>query len=616
MISTVNEAVAPGAERDFAPARVDVEERAGGTLLLRSPQPLRAYARCLGEHLERWAHEAPERLFLAQRSADGAWRKLTYAQALREVRAIAGALLARGLGPQRPLTILSENSIGHALLALAAMHVGIPVAPVSPAYSLMSRDFGRLRAAIALLRPGLVYVEDPRRFMPALRAIDWQGAEWVSTVQTGEAGFTPLEQLASASEDGAVERAFRALRPDSIAKILLTSGSTGEPKGVINTQRMLCANQQQLLQIWPLLSREPPILCDWLPWNHTFGGNHNFNLVLANGGSLYIDEGKPVPGLIDRTIANLREISPTICFNVPRGFDMLVPALEGDDALRAAFFRRLKVLFYAAAALPQNLWDRLDALSRKEPGRGVHMVSAWGSTETAPLATAVHYPIDRPGIIGLPVPGCTLKLVPSAGKQELRVHGPNVTPGYWRREDLTRSAFDDEGFYRMGDAGRLNDPQRPEQGIVFDGRIAEDFKLSTGTWVHVGQLRVQAIAALDPIAQDVVVAGHDREAVALLVFLGSGCGRLAPEASAEELAGHPAVHAHVRKALAHMAQAGGGSSTFATRALLMSTPPDIDAGEITDKGYVNQRAVLARRAALLEELYTHEPSARVVVLGK
>jgi feruloyl-CoA synthase len=556
------------------------------------------------------------RVFLAERGANGVWREFTYAQALREVRAIAGALLGRALGPERPVAILSENSIGHALLALAAMHVGIPVAPVSPAYSLMSRDYGRLRAAIALLRPGLVYVEDPQRYMPALHSIDWQGAQWLSGVSTSEEGFTPLERFATAREDGAVERAFRAVGPDTIAKILLTSGSTGEPKGVINTQRMLCANQQQLLQVWPFVTREPPIVCDWLPWNHTFGGNHNFNLILANGGSLFIDEGKPAPGLIDRTLANLREVSPTICFNVPRGFDMLVPTLERDDGLRAAFFRRLKVLFYAAAALPQNLWDRLDALSRRELGRRVHMVSAWGSTETAPLATAAHYPIDRPGIIGLPVPGCTLKLVPSAGKLELRVHGPNVTPGYWRRDDLTRIAFDDEGFYCIGDAGRLHDPQRPEQGIVFDGRIAEDFKLSTGTWVHVGQLRVQAIAALDPIAQDVVVAGHDREAAALLVFLGPGCGRIAHGASPEEQPGHPAVHAHVRAALARMAQEGGGSSTFATRALLMSAPPDIDAGEITDKGYVNQGAVLRRRAALVEELFADERSARVVVLNK
>ncbi len=615
MVRTVNQASAHGADPDFAPAQVDVEQRADGTLLLRSPQPLDVHARCIGEHLEHWANKAPERLFLAERGADGAWRELTYAQALREVRAIAGALLGRALGPERPVAILSENSIGHALLALAAMHVGIPVAPISPAYSLMSRDFGRLRAAIALLRPGLVYVEDPKRFMPALRAIDWQGAQWLSGVSTSEEGFTRLEQFATASEDGAVERAFQAVDPDTIAKVLLTSGSTGEPKGVINTKRMLCANQQQLLQVWPFVTREPPIVCDWLPWNHTFGGNHNFNLILANGGSLYIDEGKPVAGLIDRTIANLREASPTICFNVPRGFDMLVPALERDDALRAAFFRRLKVLFYAAAALPQNLWDRLDALSRRELGRRVHMVSAWGSTETAPLATAVHYPIDRPGIIGLPVPGCTLKLVPSAGKLELRVHGPNVTPGYWRRDDLTRSAFDDEGFYRIGDAGRLHDPQRPEQGIVFDGRVAEDFKLSTGTWVHVGQLRVQAIAALDPIAQDVVVAGHDREAAALLVFLGPGCGRIAHGASPEELTGHPAVHAHVHAALVRMAHEGGGSSTFATRALLMSAPPDIDAGEITDKGYVNQGAVLRWRAALVEELFADERSARVVALN-
>ncbi|MCW5622536.1 MAG: feruloyl-CoA synthase [Burkholderiales bacterium] len=605
---------------DFAPAQVDVERRADGSLLLRSPQPLADHARCLGEHLKRWAQTRPEQVFLAERDDAGAWRRLTYAHALQQVRACAAALLTRGLGSQRPVAILSDNSITQALLTLAAMHVGVPVAPISPAYSFMSRDFGRLRAAAALLQPGLVYVEDPQRFAPALQAVDWQGAELVSGPQhPPPAGFTSCTQLLASTAGAEVERAYHAVGPDTIAKILLTSGSTGEPKGVINTQRMLCANQQQLLQVWPFVVREPPIICDWLPWNHTFGGNHNFNLILATGGTLYIDAGKPVPGLIERTLANLREVSPSIYFNVPRGFDMLVPALERDDDLRVSFFRNMKMLFYAAAALPQNLWERLEALSRKQLGRRVHMVSAWGATETAPLATGVHYTIDRPGIIGLPVPACTLKMVPSAGKLELRVRGPNVTPGYWRRDDLTAAAFDEEGFYRIGDAGRLFDDTRPQQGIVFDGRVAEDFKLSSGTWVHVGQLRVQAIAALDPVAQDVVVAGHDRAAVGLLVFLGPRCRALVQSElalSSEELAVHPLVHAHVRAALACMAQAGSGSSTHAARALLMSDAPDIDAGEITDKGYINQRAVLTRRAALVEELFSDPPSARTVVLER
>jgi len=603
------------ADQDFAPAQVELEQRADGSMLLRSPQPLQAYARCLGEHLERWGRETPDRLFLAERNVQGGWRRLTYGQALREVRAIASALLARALGPERPVAILSDNSIGHALLALASMHVGIPVAPISPAYSLISRDFGKLRAAVALLRPGLVYVEDPQRFMPALGAIDWQGAERVGGSGADDS-FTPLDRLIGTTDDAAVERAYRAVEPDTVAKILLTSGSTGEPKGVINTQRMLCANQQQLRQVWPFVARETPVICDWLPWNHTFGGNHNFNLILANGGTLYIDEGKPSPAMFERTLANLREVSPTIYFNVPRGFDMLIPALERDDDLRRAFFGRLRMVFYAAASLPQNLWDRLQALSLKELGRPVHRVSAWGSTETAPLATGVHYPIDRPGVIGLPVPGCTLKMVPGAGKMELRVHGPNVTPGYFRRDDLTRAAFDEEGFYRIGDAGRLDDPQRPERGIVFDGRIAEDFKLSTGTWVHVGPLRLQAIAALDPVAQDIVVAGQDRDEVGLLVFIGPGCAGLAGGAPLEQLPTHPAVHAHVRKALAGMARAPGGSASRAVRALLMSTPPDIDAGEITDKGYINQRAVLAHRAALVQELFDEVPSQRVVLLDR
>ena len=597
---------------DFAPAAVQVERRPDGTLLLSSPQPLQAYARCLGEHLERWAREAPERVFLAEREQAGRWRELTYGSALHAVRAIAAALLERELGPQRPVVILSDNSIRHALLTLAAMHVGIPVAPISPAYSLVSRDHGKLRAAIELLQPGLVYVEDAQSFLPARRAVDWHGAEWVSADLDG--ACTHFDRLVQGANERAVDAAFARVDPDTVAKILLTSGSTGEPKGVINTQRMLCANQQQARQVWPFLAREAPVICDWLPWNHTFGGNHNFNMILANGGSLYIDGGKPAPGQIERTIANLSDVSPTVYFNVPRGFDMLIPALEQDAALRATFFRRLRLLFYAAAALPQHLWDRLQALSRQELARPVPMVSGWGSTETAPLATGVHEIVDRPGNVGLPVPGCVVKMIPSAGRFELRVAGPNVTPGYWRCDALTRNAFDEEGFYRIGDAGRLLDDARPQRGIVFEGRVVEDFKLGSGTWVHVGPLRVRALAALEPVAQDVVVAGHDRDELGLLVFLGPGCSHLVPGASVHELAQHPAVHAHVHGALRALRREQPGSSAHAARALLMSAPPDIDAGEITDKGYINQRAVLARRAPLVAELFACTPSARRVVL--
>ena len=590
----------------FAPAAVNVERRADGSLILRSPQRLLPYARCVGEWLEKWALAAPERVFLAERSAGG-WRCVTYAEAQRHARSIGAALLKRGLSAERPVAILSDNSVNHALLALGAMHVGVPVAPISPAYSLMSKDHAKLKAIFELLSPGLVYAADAAKFAPALAAIG-ANAELV----TDRAGPTPMRatlfgDLPATAAGGEVDRAYAAVGPDTVARFLFTSGSTGEPKGVINTQRMLCANQQQIVQVWPFLAEQPPVLVDWLPWNHTFGANHNFNMVLANGGTLHIDEGKPAPGLVEKTVANLREISPNLYFNVPRRFDMLLPFLENDQALRRSFFRKLQLIFYAGAALPQNLWERLERLCEKELGRRVPMSSAWGSTETAPSVTSVHFEIDRAGVIGLPKAGIDLKMLPNGDKLELRVRGPNVTPGYWKRPDLTREAFDEEGFYRIGDAGRFADPDDPAKGIVFDGRIAEDFKLSTAVWVHVGALRVRGIAALAPLAQDIVVTGHDRAAVGFLVFASpqgarSLCPDLPADAPLAEVLRDPRVKARAREGLTQLA-AEGGSSTYAARALLMAEPPSIDANEITDKGYINQRAVLARRSALIEALY-------------
>ncbi len=597
----------PFASLNFAPAAVEVERRADGAQVLRSPQALAPYARCLGEHLERWAREAPERVFLAER-AGAVWRRLTFAEALAEARAIGAALLARGLSAERPAMILSDNAIDHALLMLGAMHVGVPVAPISPAYSLMSKDYAKVKAIAALLQPGLVYAADGAKFAGVLQTVDFGGAEIVIGANA-PAGLkaTPFADLRKAP-GAEVDRAFAAVGPDSIAKFLFTSGSTGEPKGVINTQRMLCSNQQAIRQVWPFLVQTPPVIVDWLPWNHTFGANHNFNMVLANGGTLYIDEGKPVPGLIEKTVANLREVSPTIYFNVPRGFDALIPFLEQDAALRKNFFRDLQMIFYAAAALPQNLWEKLEDLSVQERGRRTVMVSAWGATETAPMNTTVHFEIDRAGVIGLPAPGTELKLVPNQDKLELRVRGPNVTPGYWKRPDLTREAFDAEGYYCIGDAGRFADANDPAKGIEFDGRIAEDFKLMSGVWVHVGALRVKALAALASVAQDIVVAGHDREEVGFLIFANpAGCRSLCPDLPAdaplERVLADARVAARVRAALAQLKRDGGGSSTYAARALLMAEPPSIDANEITDKGYINQRAVLTRRAALVERLY-------------
>ena len=569
----------------FAPARVEVEAREGRSRILRSPIPLAPFPRAVGEWLVHWARTSPDRVFLAERVGE-AWRKVTYAGALDAVRSIGEALLARGLSADRPVAILSDNSVDHALLALGAMHAGIPAAPISPAYSLMSKDHAKLKGIFELLQPGLVYARDPAPFAPALEAVG--------------ARATGIEGLLAEKPSARIDAAFAAVGPDTIAKVLFTSGSTGSPKGVINTHRMLCSNQQSWAQLWPFLEETPPVLCEWLPWNHTFGGNATFNMVLRNGGTMYVDGGKPAPGLVETTVRNLREVSPTLYFNVPRGFDLLLPYLESDADLRRSFFRNLDAVFYAGAALPQNLWARLEALAVAENGGRLSMLSGWGSTETSPMATCVHYPIARAGVIGNPGPGTELKLVPSGTKLEVRVRGPNVTPGYWRRDDLTREAFDEEGFYRIGDAMKFVDPDDPAKGLAFDGRVAEDFKLMSGTWVHVGTVRVQLIAACDPLVQDAVITGHDREEMGALVFVN-------PAAAKALGLDTDGVRARLQAALGKLAAESTGTSTAPVRLLVLDEPPSIDANEITDKGYINQRAVLERRAAVVERLHAGGP---------
>ncbi len=612
-------------------APVDVESRRlpGGGISLRSRHELGAYPRCLGEHLRRWAGAAPERTFLAERDASGGWRRVSYAAALDAVERIAAALVARGLDAERPVALLSENGVDHGLLQLAAMHAGIPAVPISPAYSLLATDHAQLRYILELVRPGLVYAADGERYAAALRAarsssrmpsrFSSDTAEIVVSANppADREGATLLGELLAQAPTPAAER-FAAVGPDTVAKILFTSGSTGRPKGVVNTQRMLCSNQQVLAQVWPFLEERPPVVVDWLPWSHTFGGNHNFNLVLRNGGTLYVDAGKPAPGAIETTVRNLREVPSTLYFNVPRGFDMLIPYLERDGGLAATFFGGLDALFYAAAALPQHLWEALERLSAAATGERVALLSAWGSTETAPSATQIHFPIERAGVIGLPGPGIEVRLAPVDGKLELRVKGPNVTPGYWRQPDLAALAFDEEGYLKTGDAGRLADPDDPSRGIVFDGRLAENFKLSSGTWVHVGELRLAAIAAGAPIVQDAVVAGHDREEIGLLVFPDpAGCRALGPDLPAgaplADLAGHPVVRDRLAAALAAHNAAHPASSRRIGRALLLADPPSLAAGEITDKGYVNQRAVLARRAHLVERLYADPPDPDLIL---
>jgi feruloyl-CoA synthase len=611
-------AKAPFKPLRLGPVALETRQLPEGGLVMRSRHELQPYASCVGEHLRHWAEAAPDRTFLAERDSRGEWRRVSFRGALDAVERIASALLERGLDQHRPVALLSDNGVDHGLLQLAAMHVGIPAVPISPAYSLLAEDHVQLRYILELVRPGLVYAADGGRFAEALKTAAATVSTEIVVSTNPPAGATLFDALLATERLSAVEDRFAAVGPDTIAKILFTSGSTGKPKGVINTQRMLCSNQQVLAQAWPFIEERPPVIVDWLPWSHTFGGNHNFNLALRNGGTLYIDGGKPAPGLIETTVRNLREVPSTFHFNVPRGFEMLIPHLERDPVLRETFFRDLDAIFYAAAALPQPLWEKLEDLSITATGRRVVMLSAWGSTETAPSATQVHFLIERAGVIGLPGPGTEIKLAPVEGKLELRVRGPNVTPGYWQRPELHSEAFDEDGFLKTGDAGKLADPDDPAQGILFDGRLAENFKLTSGTWVHVGELRLEILAAGAPLVQDVVVTGHDRNEVGLLVFPNpAGCRSLCEEGEdvpLAELIRRPEIHSRLKVCLeAHNAVNRTNSRRIA-RALLLAEPPSIQAGEITDKGYVNQRAVLTRRAALVEQLYNGEPVPELIVL--
>ena len=594
----------------MATPEVEVENIGDGGVILRSPQPLGEYPDSQNAWLIAWAEETPDAIFVADRTGpNGDWRRVTYKDFLAQVKSIGQALLNRGLSVERPIAILSDNAVDNALLLFGAMHVGIPVAPISPAYSLMSQDFGKLKYIVETVSPGLVYVADGEKFGNALNAIDIGNAEIVVGENPPKAGkSTAFADLLATEPTADVDQAYKKVGPDTIAKILFTSGSTGQPKGVLNTQRMLCSNQQAMAQCWSFVSEKPPVVVDWLPWNHTFGGNYVLNMTLRNGGTIYVDGGKPAPGIIEQTVANLKEISPTIYNNVPRGFDMLMPYLESDAELRESFFKNLDVIFYAAAALTQTAWERLEALSEQATGQRVMMLSGWGSTETAPDNTIVYWPIEKAGVIGLPIPGTEIKLVPNEDKLEVRVRGPNIMPGYWHQEELTKEVFDEDGFYCIGDAARYEDPLDASKGIVFDGRVSENFKLSTGTWVSVGNLRTDVVAAADNVIQDAVIAGHDNDAIGILIFPNiAGCRALCPDlaedAPLDEIITQPSVEQALVEGLQSHNVNNPGSSTRITRALIMTEPPNIDANEITDKGYMNQRAVLTRRAELVELLF-------------
>lgn len=612
---------APFKQLDFLERAIDVERRPDGVIVLSHRIALEPFERCIPLYLARWARERPEQTWLAQRRGpDRAWLQVSYAQAKRMVDSLTQAILDMDLSPERPIAILSGNSIEHALLTQAGMQAGVPVMPVSPAYSLMSTDHAKLRHIFDLVKPGIVLVQDGAAFSRALKALDLSDVTVIHVERPAE-GIASLawSDVVATPVTDAVERALAAIGPKTIGKILLTSGSTGMPKAVINTQEMMCANVMMAQMTRRRRADDPTmVVLDWLPWNHTMGGNAGFHSLLAEGGTLYIDDGRPMPGMFEETLRNLREISPTYYSNVPAGFLALTGALEADDALARSFFRQLNIIGYGGATLPDELYTRMQRLAVKYTGHRIPFVTGWGSTETAPTATSTYWATERVGLIGLPHPGVELKMVPAGSKYELRLRSVIVTPGYYRQPELTTAAFDEEGFYKIGDAGTFIDPQDPSKGLVFSGRLAEDFKLMTGTFVHVGPLRMAAIAAASPIIQDALIAGQDRAFIGVLAWPNlEGCRAIAGKADVQlaELVDDPLVREYVREKLRAYNQANPGQSSRFARAMLMAEPPSIDSNELTDKGYINQRAALERRSALVERLYAQTPDADVIVIN-
>jgi len=596
----------------FGVTRVTMREGAAGVRYMKAEQPLQEHALRITDRLMHWAGTAPDRTFMARRTKNtdgttGDWRHISFSAALDSARRIGQALLERGLDAQRPVAILSENDLEHAMLALGCIYAGVPYCPVSPAYSTVSQDYDKLRHVLGTLTPGLVFAADGARYGKAIAATVPRDVEVVLAAGTLEGRqTTPFAALLATDATPAVDAAMRATGLDTIVKFLFTSGSTKLPKAVINTHGMWCANQQQMRQSMPVLTEEPPVLVDWLPWNHTFGGNHNFGLTIYNGGTLYIDDGKPVPALVGETLRNLREIAPTVYFNVPTGFEAIANAMKTDDALRRNLLSRVRMFFYAGAALAQPIWDSLHESQEREIGERIVMGTGLGMTESAPFAIFITNPNVKAGYLGVPTPGLELKLVPMQGKTEVRYKGPNITPGYWRNEEATRECFDEEGFFCTGDAVQWIDENDVHQGLRFDGRIAEDFKLATGTFVSVGPLRGKIIAAGAPYVQDAVITGINLKEVGALIFPTAAVRKLAgmpADTPLKQVLESPAVQAHFQNVANELAAGATGSANRVARLHLMHEPPSIDKGEVTDKGSINQRAVLKQREAMVDALH-------------
>ncbi|KXJ56607.1 MAG: feruloyl-CoA synthase [Thalassospira sp. Nap_22] len=601
--------------------RVSMSKKDNGTIYIRSTETPDDYPRAITDKLDHWAQNTPDHLFLADRDKTGGWQKRSFLETRNEVRSLAQYLIEQDLSEDRPVLILSGNSLEHGLLALASMYAGIPYAPVSPAYSLVSSDFAKLRHICDLLNPGLIFVDDGAKYAKALAAVMPKDARLlVLENPLSQYDCDVFNDVRQTTPTDAVDAANGKITEDTIAKFLFTSGSTGMPKAVINTQRMLCFNQMMLRHALAFLQDEPPVMVDWLPWNHTAGGNHNFGIALYNGGSFYIDQGKPTPDGIHETVRNLCEVSPNIYFNVPKGYEALVHHLRENKTLREMFFAKLKLMQYAGAGLSQYVWDNLEKIAEDTVGEKIVIVTGYGSTETAPFAFTTTWAVDQAGSVGLPAVGLDIKLVPNAEKLEVRLKGPSITPGYWKQPDKTSESFDDEGYYLIGDALKFVDPDNIERGFLFDGRVCEDFKLSTGTWVHVAAIRTTIAQTFAPYVRDAVLTGLNEGYVGALIFADfTACKKLCPDlpanASERDIATHPAVQAHFQKCLNELATKSTGSSNFVARAILLESSPELDAHEVTDKGSINQRAVLTKRADKVAELYT-DPSPAGVMIAK